>query len=224
MPRSELRAEAKAQAAMKKEWGNLWGQKVCDDSVVKSWGTVGWEARRRGTYVHLGRLFGICVEKGSELPADDERRKYKYRVVFQGNRVMDQDFQKAQFQDLGSAPATMESSRTCILYGLLPGKKVEQADAMQAYVQAKLGGTETWVEIPEEGWPEDWKENGPPCERPCCRLIQALYGHPDSGTFWEKHADKALKSIGFEPIAESWSSCYLTRGTACTWYCMSTTF
>ncbi len=79
---------------------------------------------------------------------------------------------------------------------------------MQAYVQAKLGGTETWVEIPEEGWPEDWITNGPPCERPCCRLIQALYGHPDSGTFWEKHADKALKKVGFKPIAESWSSCY----------------
>lgn len=35
-----------------------------------------------------------------------------------------------------------------------------QADAMQAYVQATLGGTETWVEIPEEGWPQEWKDNG----------------------------------------------------------------
>ena len=80
------------------------------------------------------------------------------------------------------------------LKGLLPGNKIEQADAMQAYIQAELGGTETWVEIPEEGWPEEWKRNGPPCKRPCARLIQALYGHPDSGTFWENmHTTNCLK-------------------------------
>lgn len=90
---------------------------------------------------------------------------------------------EAQFADMGSAPATIEAARMCILEGLFPGNSVMQADAMQAYVQATLGGTETWVEIPEEGWPQEWKENGPPCERPCYRLIQALYGHPDSGTY-----------------------------------------
>ena len=58
---------------------------------------------------------------------------------------------EAQFQDLGSAPATVEAARLCILKGLLPGNVIEQADAQQAYIQAKLGGTETWVEIPEEG-------------------------------------------------------------------------
>ena len=115
----------------------------------------------------------------------------------------------AQFQDMGSAPATIEASRMCILKGLFPGNVVEQPDAMQAYIQAKLGGTETWVEIPEEGWPQEWVKTGPPCERPCCRLIQALYGHPDSGTFWEKHADKRLLELGFEQTAENWPSCYI---------------
>ena len=91
----------------------------------------------------------------------------------------------------------------CILKGLLKGYSIAQADAMQAYIQAKLGGTETWVEIPEEGWPPEWIEDGRPCERPCYRFEQALYGHPDSGTFWEKHADQKLKELGFEPAAES---------------------
>ena len=59
-------------------------------------------------------LFGICVEKGSELPDGDERKKYKSRAAFQGNRVIDQNMYEAQFQDLGSAPATVESSRLCI--------------------------------------------------------------------------------------------------------------
>lgn len=99
---------------------------------------------------------------------------------------------ETQFQDMGSAPATIEASRMCIMKGLFKGNSLGQADAMQAYIQARLGGTETWVEIPEEGWPEEWRKNGPPCDRPCCKLIQALYGHPDSGTFWEKHADKAI--------------------------------
>ena len=82
---------------------------------------------------------------------DDERRKYRCRVVFQGNRVVDQYWEKALFQDLGSAPATMEAARTCIMHGLMPGNEIMQADAMQAYVQARLKGTETWVEIPEVG-------------------------------------------------------------------------
>ena len=56
---------------------------------------------------------------------------------------------EAQFQNLGFAPATVEASRLCILKGLLPGNKVEQADARQAYIQAPLGGTETWAETPE---------------------------------------------------------------------------
>ena len=49
------------------------------------------------------------------------------------------------------------------MYDILPGNKHEQADAMQAYVQAKSGGPETWMEIPIEGWPEEWRKNGPPC-------------------------------------------------------------
>ena len=207
--KKEMRAQPKAMAAKDKEWGKLWGQAVWDSSVVRGWNEVARSARINDEEVHLGRLFGICVEKGSELPEGDANRKYKYRVVFQGNKVYDQNWEAAIFQDLGSAPATMEAARTCIMRGLLPGHVVQQADAMQAYVQAELRGTETWVELPEEGWPPEWVENGPPVERPCVRLVRALYGHPDSGTFWEKHADERLKRLGFEQVADSWASCYL---------------
>ena len=89
--------------------------------------------------------------------------------------MVDQNMDEAQFQDMGSAPATIEASRMCIMKGLFKGNTLGQADAMQAYIQARLEGTEPWVEIPEEGWPEEWRKNGPPCERPCMRLIQALY-------------------------------------------------
>ena len=39
------------------------------------------------------------------------------------------------------------------------------------------------------------------------QLKKSLYGHPDSGTFWEKHCDKQLTNIGYKPI-EDWSSVY----------------
>ena len=39
-------------------------------------------------------------------------------------------------------------------------------------------------------------------------LLRALYGHPDSGTMWEHHCDKHVKSVGFKPIGEEWQSCY----------------
>ena len=167
------------------EWDKLRKRKVWGETYIVDYEKTINEAQKLGKYIHIGKLFGICVERGSELPEDDPRRKMKYRVVFQGNRVVAQDLAVAQFQDLGSAPATIEAARLCIMKGMLKGNKLQQADAMQAYVQAKLGGTETWVEIPEEGWPKEWKENGAPCKRPCARLIHALYGHPHSGTFWE---------------------------------------
>ena len=102
----------------------------------------------------MGRLFGIMVQKGSELKDGDERKKYKYRVVFQGNNVVNQNWETALFQNLGSSPATMEAGKVCDMVGCFPGYDTEQADAEQAYVQAEIKGTETWVWLPPEAWDE----------------------------------------------------------------------
>jgi hypothetical protein len=40
-----------------------------------------------------------------------------------------------------------------------------------------------------------------------CPLVLALYGHPDSGGYWERHCEKQLSSVGFEPV-EEWRSCF----------------
>lgn len=82
---------------------------------------------------------------------------------------------------------------------------VEQADAEQTYAQAPLHGPETWVQIPQEHWPQDWVDKG--FIRPVIRLLQAPYGHPDSCTFWEQKCDAHCRSVGFEPIPV-WPSCY----------------
>ena len=81
------------------------------------------------------------------------------------------------------------------------------ADAEQAYVQALLTGTETWVCLPPEArTTAAWK--GCNLKRPVVRLRLALYGHPDSGTCWERHCDAHLRKVGFEPTSEVWNSCY----------------
>ena len=90
------------------------------------------------------------------------------------------------------------------MYGCAPGHDIEMADAEQAYVQAELRGIETWICLPPEARVGDkWKK----FDKPVVRLRLALYGNPDAGTCWEKHCDEHLKSVGFEPVCESWSSC-----------------
>ena len=61
--------------------------------------------------VHLDRIFEACYEKGSELPESDPRRKFKGRLVFQGNNVQDENSDHALFNELGSSPASMEASK-----------------------------------------------------------------------------------------------------------------
>ena len=129
-------------------------------------------------------MFGIVVEKNHELPEDDPKRKYKGRAVFQGNHVKDEAGNWAIFADLGSSPATMEAAKAADAYGLLPGHAVEQSDAEQAYTQAWLTGTDTWVRLPKDQWPDSWAN----MRDPVVPLRLALYGNPDSGTDWERHA------------------------------------
>ena len=148
----------KAHSARKAEWERLWKKGVWDVEQIRDWDEIAREARASGKEVNMGRLFGIMVEKGSELQSDDPRRKYKYRVVFQGNNVVNQNWEAALFQNLGSSPATMEAGKVADFMGCLKGNTTQQADAEQAYVQADLQGTETWVWLPPEAWQEapDW--------------------------------------------------------------------
>ena len=99
----------------------------------------------------------------------------------------------------------MEGSRSADCYGCIPGHNVMQADAEQAYIQARLRGTPTWVELPREEWPQDWIDRG--LIRPVCPLHLALYGHPDSGGHWEAHCEAHLASVGFERIPD-WHSTF----------------
>ena len=101
----------------------------------------------------------------------------------------------------------MEASKAGDFYGFIEGHSSETADAEQAYTQSLLGGTETWVKLPKERWPKEWVGK---YRDPVVRLRLALYGHPDSGGFWEQKCDTHLQSVGFEPIVD-WRSCYFHK-------------
>ncbi len=199
----ELAATPKAQEAMQKEWGRLVAEKVWDLSSVQEWDVVARLAREKGQTVQFGHVLGNCVEKNSQLPEGHANRKIKGRVALRGNRVVDQNWEAAVFRDLGSSPAAMEAGRRADCYVCFPGHDVEIADAVQAFIQAKLT-TACWVCLPREASPRNagWER----FRRPAVRLDKALHGHPDSGTTWEEHCDKHVKSIGFSPIGEEWPS------------------
>ena len=141
----------------------------------------------------------------------NENRKFKGRVVFQGNTVKDQNWDVAMFQDLSASPATMPASRVNDAWGAQKGHCTKQADATQAYIQAFLKGPKTWIRLPFEMGPVDeegnklWKFYDP-----VVPLVRALYGHPSAGAYWELHAEKHLVAQGFEPIRE-WKSCFIHR-------------
>ena len=94
--------------------------------------------------MHIGRIFEICSQKGSELPKGHPDQKWKGRSVFQGNKVSDENDDHAIFAELGSSPASMEAAKIIDVFGSQPGYSKQQADARQAYTQALFTGIEIW--------------------------------------------------------------------------------
>ena len=84
----------------------------------------------------------------------------------------------------------MEASKTADFYGCQQGHTIEVADAEQAYVQAEMKGLPTYVALPYEEVPNQFKK----MNRPVFRLRKALYGHPEAGAYWEAHILKLLAS------------------------------
>ena len=71
---------------------------------VREWSGVAREAASQGKEIHMGRLFGLCVQKGSELPKGDERRTYKYRVVLVATTNLTRHGSRLSFRVWAQAP------------------------------------------------------------------------------------------------------------------------
>ena len=193
------RAEnAQASKACDSEWARLrdidGGVGCWDEKNVREWEDVAAEARKSGREANFGRLVELCHLKGAELPLGHEMRKYKGRVVFQGDQVKTQNLEAVMFQEPASCPATMQAGKAADCFGPEPGNVVMQADADQVCNQALFDGTPTWVRLLEEAWPESGKRGNRKLRNPVCRLKRALYGHPDAGGYWEQHCEKHRKT------------------------------
>jgi hypothetical protein len=201
IPPREVKNNPQARKAIKDEGAKLEKAKTWDLGSVRERASVQKESRTTGVPVIFGRVFPICVIKNSEM--EEEHHVYKGRIVFQGNNAKDQDGRAAKFQEMSSAPASMEAGKVGDAYGLVEGNDTQQADAEQAYIQCDLGGDKTWVELPKDLQPEEWSKY----RDPVCLLKKSLYGHPDSGGYWEQHCESRLLEAGFVPI-NSWRSCF----------------
>merc|ERR1711965_220814 len=206
--RSEYAKKSKAMEAYWKEWKNLERKGVWRWETLCEWDDVAEEARRMGKEINFGYLFGLMVEKGSEYPEEDVRRYYKYRVVFQGNKAKDQNWNVALYNEHACVPATLEASRIADIYSCFPGHTIEGRDVEQAYLSAEMEGTPTYIMLPQELWtPEMYK-----MKMPVFRLEKALYGHVESGFFWQEYCKKQVLEAGFEPVPhESWPCVYYNK-------------
>jgi hypothetical protein len=154
--KKEIQNDPDAQKSLDVEWEKLMVKRAWIVEGVREWSDVCEEAREKGKKAHVGKIFEICVEKGSELPKGHKLRKFKGRTVFQGNSVKDGNSDAALFTELGSSPATMEAGKALDAYGSQEGYSSQQADGKQAYTQATPKGTKTWVRLPRERWPKEW--------------------------------------------------------------------
>lgn len=113
----EAQQNEKLMESMNDEWARFIDNGVRSHQQVREWSVAVKHARINTMKVHLGRIFGLTVETGPEFLDGDKRKNYKYCVVFQGNRVVDQNWETGVVQDLGSSPASMETDKIIDAYG-----------------------------------------------------------------------------------------------------------
>ena len=73
---------------MDKEWKQLTDKGCWLEDKVREFRDVQREAQHQQRKMHIGRIFEICSQKGSELPKGHPDQKWKGRSVFQGNKFL----------------------------------------------------------------------------------------------------------------------------------------
>ena len=196
LDRREMMSNERALEAVRAEFDALVKAGTWDMHSVREKDAIAHEARSNGSKVHLAQIMPICSIKYWELSAD--KHKYKGRVCFRGDCVRDEVGSAAVFQELSASPTNIVDTNVTIAYGLIGDHCISCADAVRAYIQSVLGSKiPTWVLIPRELWPSSWRGK---YTKPMCLLVKSLYGHPESGGWWERHLAKALLTLGGQPV------------------------
>ena len=148
------------------------------------------ELMRSKTPLNIGRVMTILSIKHWETP---ELRKLKARIVFRGDDIRDENNNLAVLQELKVNPSGLTGINFNLAYGALKGHKTTQSDVVRAYTQSYLQTkVPTWVELPPELTPPEFKG----VKRPCVRLQKSLYGHPESGHHWDYRFKQIMHLLG----------------------------
>ena len=146
-------------------------------------------SKAKGEAINIGKLMTILSVKNFETP---ELRKLKARIVFRGDDIHDADNTLAVLQEAKVNPTGLAGINLNLVYGALHGHKTTHSDVTRAYTQYLLKTkVPTWVELPKELTPKEYSH----LERPCVRLVRALYGHPESGWHWGKRFKEIMSSM-----------------------------
>ena len=206
---------------LKKEWSGLIDQGVFDLGAVREYDAVAKEAKAKGEEIHMARAHGICVEKHSQLPVGDPKRKFKGRGVLLGSQVKNQSFEAAMFQDLRNSPASFEASRWADFLDCHDGWDVQMADAVQAYIQATLRGTPCWIELPPEAVPSEC--NWGKYRRPVVPLRKALTDILMREHFGSSAVMNRCAPLALNPSVRNGHQCTFMKSSSLFWLCMSMT-
>jgi hypothetical protein len=202
---NETRHNPKAIAAVREEVEALaacgtWDQHPYERDEIVQW------AQQNNITVHIGEGLGICSIKNSEM--QEALQRWKGRFCFRTPTARDEGGALAIFQEMSSRPTTIVGMNVSVAYGAIRGNKTTVADAVKAYVQSDLKSLNpTYIEIPRYLLPPKWRH----MRRPVCRLIKALYGHPEAGAHWERHLKKIIVKMGGKAMP-SHPSCFFFKG------------
>eukprot|EP00435_Cladocopium_sp_Y103_P068276 s2538_g31.t1 len=188
LSRSEMLSDPEAMKAVKAEAD----AKCWDEASVREKDEVRDEAKKSGVSVHFGQLMTIASIKFYELAK--HLQKTKGRIVYHHDCAKDEHGAAAVYQELGANPTSVQGLNACLAYGCIPGNSTTAADAIKAYIQARLSSSyKTWMELPPELRPSWWKHK---FVKPVVLLVKALYGHPEAGGLWEKHLKSIIHKLG----------------------------
>lgn len=188
-----------AKAAVDKEWDKLFKRGTFDLSSVGEKRDVVQRYKQKGGKVHFGTLRTLRHEKHSELPM--HLRTYKGRVVFRGDIVKDEEGWYAVFSEQGTSSSHIAATKFMDALARCPGNHGEGSDAVAAYTQVRIDEdltyllgkgskfVDTWVSIPRNRWPQEWKKSGAHWDDPQVRVRRNIYGHK-----WQRFCGKNMQS------------------------------
>ena len=202
-----------AEAAIEKEINNM-TNKTFDsyDNVQEKHDVT--RACPDALFVYSHLLLGV---KHTEVTAGGQPPIWKARLVAGGNYLHDASGVKIIEADLYGAPASLEGVRVVVWRATMsPTCDLLQADIHAAYLQARLKGRPTFVELPRRLWPKQWfySDGTPRFRHPVLRLFRAIYGLRRSGFDWMEHAQRVLQHHGWQPIRDVADSLFVKTTAA----------